>query len=323
MTANPTTRVIGKTKIDSLWVDSSAWYIDGTKVTASATDLNEATGTYPVYNATGGAFTAGMPLHVSGYDATSGYFKVEKADADAGKMCHLFAVGTTANGSTGTATQYYKGTGNGVDCSAGAAIGDPVYLSATVGTLTLTAPTATNAFVQVVGRVGSILNPGTLVLESDFQERTKIGTNEIQDSSLGIAQMANDDAGSVFIIAKEHDFHLATAKDTSLGTMAAKGTLIGGYITVTEACDSTATTDTIIIGTAASGGTPIAQTATITVANTDFSNAIGKMFGINQLAAGIDIASGATIYAYTGADTGAAARAHGKVWVFLMFQKSA
>jgi hypothetical protein len=324
MTANPTTRIQGKTKIDSLWVDSSAWYIDGSQVTASASDLNVASGTYTVYNDTGGAFTAGMALHISGFDTASGLYKVEKADADNSKPAQLFAVTTTASGSTGEAKQYYYGNGNGVNTS-GASVGDPVYLSASSGLVTLTAPTAVNSFQQVVGRVATVAATGVLDLNSDFQEMTKIGTNEIQSSSLGIAQMANDDKASTFVIFGEHDFNVTTAVDTDLGTLGAKGTLIGGYVVLTEALNGTATSTTITFSTAATGGTPIATAHTITKANTadGQSNIAGATRGLAPLAAGVDIASTAHIYVYTPADTGSPTRSTGKAQYMLVFLKSA
>lgn len=147
------------------------------------------------------------------------------------------------------------------------------------------------------------------------------GVLSVKTSSLGIAQMANDDKASTFVVYGDHDFGQAGAKDTDLGALGAKGTLIGGYLVMTEAANGGATHD-IIVSSAATGGTPLATTITVTTANTadGQSNIIGATRGIAPLAAGTDVASTAHIYVYTAAD---GARTTGIVKVVLIFQKSA
>jgi hypothetical protein len=150
---NITQRLFGRTVIDSLDLNQNAWYIDEEQVTATAAELNAAgdgIAHINAYNATGGAFAAGMLLHVSGYDATSGYLKMEKADADNSKPAQYVAVDTIADTKTTTVYDYYDAvTFNTV----GASAGDPVYLSVTAGTFSLSAPTGADDVVQIVGRV--------------------------------------------------------------------------------------------------------------------------------------------------------------------------
>jgi hypothetical protein len=191
MTTTPVNqRLFGKTQIDSLSMAQSSWYLAGTKITATPTQLNNITSSVDyvaIYNDTGGALSIGMLLHISGYDDTSGFYKVEKADADASKPAQLIATDTTANGKTTTAATTYAGATLN---TALATLGDPIYLSATPGTYTLTAPTAANAMVQIVGRVTLVNASGTVSLELRFPEVTKIASNELQALSVGTAALA-------------------------------------------------------------------------------------------------------------------------------------
>jgi hypothetical protein len=144
----------------------------------------------------------------------------------------------------------------------------------------------------------------------------------VKASSLGIAQMANDDSASIFYVFGDHDFGQTAAKDTDLGVLGAKGTLIGGYMVLTEVLDGTNASHTITISSAATGGTPLATAITITKANTadGQSNIVGATRAFAPLAAGTDVASTAHIYVYTGAD---GTRTTGIAKIVLMFQKSA
>ena len=188
-----TQRLFGRTVIDSLDLNQNAWYIDEEQVTATAAELNAAGDgitTINAYNATGGAFAAGMLLHVSGYDATSGYLKVEKADADNSKPAQYVATNTTASLGTTIVVDYLDSvTFNTV----GAAAGDPVYLSVTAGTFSLSAPTGADDVVQIVGRV-KLHNSasGTVIIDLRKTEQVKIGTNEYVDASVTAAKLATD-----------------------------------------------------------------------------------------------------------------------------------
>ena len=195
----------------------------------------------------------------------------------------------------------------------------PADAGITVGADSLVFATAAGVTKKdLVSDVASAMSDGTTITASS-------GVFSVKTSSLGIAQMANDDKASIFVVYGEHDFSANTAKDTDFGALGAKGTLIGGSIVMTQALNGTDASTIIKIGTAAAGATPIAHTMTITKANTadGQSNVPGYTFGLNQLAAGIDIASTTHIYAYTPADGGASTRSAGKAWIKLFFQKSA
>jgi len=188
-----TQRLFGRTSIDSLNLHQNAWYIDEEQVTATAAEINAAgdgIAHINAYNATGGAFAVGMLLHVSGYDATSGYLKMEKADADNSKPAQYVAVDTTADTKTTTVYDYYDAvTFNTV----GASAGDPVYLSVTAGTFSLSAPTGSDDVVQIVGRVKLHNNAsGTVIIDLRKTEQQKIGTNEYVDASVTAAKLATD-----------------------------------------------------------------------------------------------------------------------------------
>jgi hypothetical protein len=234
--SNPVERFLGKTKVDSLFLDSAAWYIDGEQVTASATDLNSGSSSsnssqiiYDIYNSTGGVLTAGTPLHINGYSTGYDCFTVEKSNARTEMPCQLFAQHDIAASTKSTASIEYTGTGNGLDCT-GAAVGDPVYLSGTSGRLTLTMPAEPNTFVQIVGRVASQTNPGKLVLDARFQEMSKISGLQISPKAFsGFSTVAPDMAADCFVISDATD----NTNKTVLGTLLAEG-LAGSGLTASN-----------------------------------------------------------------------------------------
>ncbi len=250
-TKTPTHRMFGRTKIDALDLDSSAWWIDGEQVTASAADLNTGVGTYNIYNNTGGALSLGMPLYISGYDATSGYPKVVKADADDNKPAMLFAHTTTANGSTTTAVNRYSGAVTGFDTS-GTTVGYPVYLSETAGSLTYTAPTNNDAFVQIVGYVVSKATSGVCVLDTKLSDKQKIGSLDVTTKFLSgfgaITPVANADS---FVMVD------ATGTANATATVGDVATMLSGTVTST--------------GLAATSGV-VSATLGYTAANVDVAN---------------------------------------------------
>lgn len=166
--------------------------MDGTQITCTAAQLNggfAGVETINVYNGTGGAFTVGMLLHVSGYDDTSGYIVVEKADCDDEKPAQLIAIDTTASTKTTTAVTYYEGAALNTATST---IGNPVYLSATAGEYTLSIPTGADDTIQIVGRVMTKAVSGTVLLDLRFGEQSKFGTDNYVDASVTAAKLATD-----------------------------------------------------------------------------------------------------------------------------------
>lgn len=103
-----------------------------------------------VTNLSGGDFAAAALVFVSGVTA-DGTPKISLADADAGVTGYASHVLVGGIASTETGYAFKRTMINNVN-TAGAAVSDPVYLSATAGAFTLTRPTG-NALVQIVGRV--------------------------------------------------------------------------------------------------------------------------------------------------------------------------
>lgn len=98
------------------------------------------------------ALTYGDLIYVSGWNAAAGVFTVTKADADvAGRPAQFVCVQQVAAAAVGAFAPLDQPLIGILDTSGGA-VGDPVYLSATAGAMTLTAPTGA-ARVQIIGFV--------------------------------------------------------------------------------------------------------------------------------------------------------------------------
>lgn len=104
-----------------------------------------------VENAFAGALAVGTLVYVSGVNTTTGKPKVSKADADAAAPANLAQyVVVEAIPQSGYGRVARAATLINLDTSGYSAAGDPVYLSATAGASTPTAPTGTR---QIVGYV--------------------------------------------------------------------------------------------------------------------------------------------------------------------------
>ena len=161
--------------------------------------LPEAGVSITVYNGTGITINAGQLLHVVGYDAGNAALEVELADADtSGKPTHLIANESINNAATGAAVQAYTLTAQ--NTSAGS-VGDPVYLSATAGGWTLTAPTGADQIAQVVGFVTvSHATTGEILFRSDVLISPDVtGTSGLQDDSVSLAKLAAITQGSIIV----------------------------------------------------------------------------------------------------------------------------
>jgi hypothetical protein len=159
----------------------------------------EAAAEMTVYNDTGIQINAGQLLNVSSWNAANSCFQVQLADADTvDKPTQLVASANIANGAVGVATTRYDLTG--VDTSGAAAVGDPVYLSATAGGWTLTAPTGADQVEQEVGRVTVKNAAGAIRFDVGLAAtREKVGTTGIQDSAVTTAKIAADAVDKVKI----------------------------------------------------------------------------------------------------------------------------
>jgi len=141
-------------------------------------------------------------------------------------------------------------------------------------------------------------------------------------NTIGIAAMTADDTGSIFFVKGEMDFGASNVIDVDLGALGTKGTLLGGWATVSEVQANGDATTAIALHKAAAGAAPICDPLTITLADTVGTNRLGAVLGIVPVAAGVDVLSTEHIYAYT-ADDVAGTRSAGKLYFVLLFQKSA
>lgn len=148
----------------------------------AATALEDAPKT--IRNETGGALAAGDLLFIAGWSEAEGAFLVAKADADTpGAAARLVMRGSLADVTNGEAFRTFRLTGQD---TSGSSVGDPVYIDITPGTFTLTTPTSTTAFSQIVGRV-AVVNAVTGEIEFDLIEAAAIevfGSNEFRDGAV-------------------------------------------------------------------------------------------------------------------------------------------
>lgn len=108
----------------------------------------------PVINSTGSDIAVNKLVTISGYDVTSKLPKIVLADTDAaGLHTDVWVTrAAIANGKTGKVWKGFMSTPN-IDTSSATAAGDPVYLSATAGAWTATAPTGAAVTQIIVGYV--------------------------------------------------------------------------------------------------------------------------------------------------------------------------
>ena len=267
-----------------------------------------------IANKTGNPITAGQLVYISGYDATLAAPSVTLADADTtAKVAQLVVPVAIANNAKGMAYEKYEiGSLN----TNAASVGDPVYLSATAGGWSLSAPSGADQVVQIIGFVTvKSATVGRILFLLQPRNVTVIGTS-------GVA--ADDESHSIFFIKGEMNFGASEIIDVDLGALGFKGTLIGGYCQLTQAQANGDATTVLTLSKTAGGTTPIADTITVTLANTTegLSNWVGFTKAINPVAGGVDIAATDHIYAYTPDDV-ATTRSAGKMMFFLLFQKSA
>ncbi len=139
-------------------------------------------------NETGGTLTVGTLVYLSGGTATLPL--LVKADTDVAGAIAAYVIDTEiATAANGTVGRTYLLTG--IDTSTASAVGSPVYLDATAGGYTFTAPTGGTSRVQVVGQVTiKHASTGAIQFNLESQGVTQIGTNEIQDAAVTSAKLA-------------------------------------------------------------------------------------------------------------------------------------
>lgn len=126
-----------------------------------------------VYNDSGGDLAAGDLVRVSGWYEQSDISersirRVAKADADLADAAAVYVCRTAIkSGKQGRVFKTYRFTGQNTNAGN---VNDPVYLSSTAGGWTLTAPSASNARVQIVGRI-AVKSSTVGVIEFNLQDQ--------------------------------------------------------------------------------------------------------------------------------------------------------
>lgn len=145
-------------------------------------------GTIDVCNKTGGPLAAGTLVYISGYDTTLKLPKVVKADADtSGKVAQFVVKVAIANNKAGIV--YEKATLTGLNTNAGE-IGDPVYLSASVGEWVLSAPSGADQIVQIIGWItAKSATVGKIMFLLNPRNVTVIGTSGIASDAITSAKI--------------------------------------------------------------------------------------------------------------------------------------
>jgi hypothetical protein len=136
-------------------------------------------------NETSGTLSVGTLVYVNSWSETYTRPLLAKADADsaaAGRATWV-VVTAMADATNGVVGKQYRLTAQATN---GAAVGDPVYLSTTAGGWTLTAPTAADATVQIIGRV-AVVHASAGEIEIDLAAHSafkSIGQNQIQAAAI-------------------------------------------------------------------------------------------------------------------------------------------
>lgn len=190
-----------------------------------------------VYNDSGGTLSPGDLVYFSGWYQPSSTTdrpcrKVKKADANGGLNTPAQAVvrSTLTNGNQGRVFKTYRLTD--INTSAASAVGDPVYLSNTAGSYTLTAPTASDSRVQLVGRV-AVIHATTGAIEFNTDEAPAPGSaapSVLTDLPVRTEGGALSVGDLVYVSgwSETHLRHLVTKADSDAATPAKRATYIIG-----------------------------------------------------------------------------------------------
>lgn len=162
--------------------------VDGLSIAREANGLRAKGIAIVAHNATGSTIAAGKLVYFSG--ANTGNPTIGLSDADAGfpgpYMAHAITLESIANGATGRVL--VMGRITGIDTSGVTTVGDVLYVSATAGNFTSTAPMGVSDLVQPIGRclvkdasTGEIMfNPqpgGIGALRSYYEQALGFGFN--------------------------------------------------------------------------------------------------------------------------------------------------
>jgi hypothetical protein len=140
-----------------------------------------------VINKTGGQLDKGTLVYLGSY--SGGFPTAIKADADTGLFATHVLSADIANDASGDAYGMSVITNLNTD---GQTIGDAVYLSATAGGFTFTAPTGADQIVQKVGIVVTVhATTGQILFYPELRAISKQGTSQMQDASVTTAKIAD------------------------------------------------------------------------------------------------------------------------------------
>jgi hypothetical protein len=293
-------------------------FINGTEVTAASLGIID-----PITVYSAGALSKGDLVYISGYNAGSGKPAVTKADADFPEKAAQYVVAADiAPGATGAV--YAEGVVTGIDTSGAGAVGDPLYLSATAGQFTATAPFGADQICQVVGTVmvknaqtGSArFYPGKNLILAQ-------GKSALQAGAVSETELSADDAvASTFLLGPvvQNFGASADAVATKLTDSApCKLEVLQVLATVIEAKAGGAVDDATKIAKEAVGTTAMSGVITCDMSDLVYSNKIGSCVSAMGVGgANAQVAKGADIFIFTGA---AADRSAGKYAVMAICKK--
>lgn len=136
------------------------------------------------------ALVANDLVYIDGWNVANELPTMGKADNDAsGKHAQYVIRDTIASGAIGVAYTTHESAAN-LNTDGASAAGDPVYLDATAGGWTVTAPTAAAAVVQIVGRV-QVKSATVGVVQFDLGDFPTVGTNDLQAKAVTAAKIAD------------------------------------------------------------------------------------------------------------------------------------
>ena len=173
----------------------------GTVLTSNGTGSNPSYQSIPgptldVRNETGGTLAAGTLVYASSWNETHTRFLIVKADADVAGAEALFVLtADLTNNTNGTAGRSHRLTSQN---TSGLTVGNPVYVHTTAGSWTATAPVTADDLQQSIGRVAVVdSSSGVVEINLDAGQTLKIGSNQLQNDSVGLAAIAAQTQGNV------------------------------------------------------------------------------------------------------------------------------
>ena len=166
----------------------------GTVLTSNGTGSNPSYQSIPgptldVRNETGGTLAAGTLVYASSWNETHTRFLIVKAAADGAGAEALFVLtADLTNNTNGTAGRSHRLTSQN---TSGLTVGNPVYVHTTAGSWTATAPVTADDLQQSIGRVAVVdSSSGVVEINLDAGQTLKIGSNQLQNDSVGLAALA-------------------------------------------------------------------------------------------------------------------------------------